>query len=97
MVKSALAAVAIAFVCGSVTIEARVTRIEIAKVERVEPPSSGGQATTQIPYERISGKFYGELDPADPKNALITEHEGYLLDHDAEAMIKQAKASDVLR
>jgi hypothetical protein len=73
MVKSAFAAVAIAVVCCSVTMEARVTRIEIVKVERVEPPSPGGQVAIQIPYERISGKFYGELDPADPKNALITD------------------------
>ena len=73
MVKSAFAAAAIAVVCSSVTIEARVTRIEIAKVERVAPPPAGAQAAIPIEYERISGKFYGELDPADPKNALITD------------------------
>jgi hypothetical protein len=67
MFKSAFAAVAIACVCSAVT-EARVTRIEITKVERVDPPSPGGQ-----PYERLTGTFYGELDPADPKNALITD------------------------
>ena len=55
MVKSAFAAGAIAVVCSSVTIEARVTRIEIAKVERVAPPPAGAQAAIQIPYERISG------------------------------------------
>src|SRR5262245_1235081 len=71
MVKTAVFAVAIV-VAGSVTIEARVTRIEIVKVERVEP-APGGQAAVQIPYERISGKFHGELDPSDPKNALITD------------------------
>ncbi len=71
MVRSSFAAVAIVVVCASVTMDARVTRIEIAKVERVEP--SGGQGLVQTPYERISGKFYGELDPADPKNALITD------------------------
>ena len=71
MVKSALAAVAIAFVCSAVT-EARVTRIEIVKVERVDPPSPGARSAIP-PYERLSGKFYGELDPADPKNALITD------------------------
>jgi hypothetical protein len=67
MVKSAFAAVAMACVC-SVAIEAKTTRLEITKVERVEPASPGGQ-----PYDRLSGKFYGELDPADPKNALITD------------------------
>jgi hypothetical protein len=69
MVKSAFAAGAIAAVCWSVATEARVTRIEVTKVEQVEsqPP---GQSP---PYERISGRFYGELDPADPKNAIITD------------------------
>src|SRR6185295_9679939 len=42
------------------------------KIERVDSPSSGAPGAIQ-PYERVSGKFYGELDPADPKNALITD------------------------
>ena len=74
MVRSAFAAVAIGFVCSAVIAEARVTRIEIAKVERVDSPSPGAQGTIPTPpYERISGRFYGELDPADPGNALITD------------------------
>src|SRR5579862_9083849 len=70
MVKRAFAAVGIACICSAVT-EARVTRIEILKVERVDP--SSGAPGAMPPYERLSGKFYGELDPADPKNALITD------------------------
>ena len=37
--------------------------------------AAGAPRTTATPppYERLSGKFYGELDPADPKNALITD------------------------
>ena len=74
MVKNALAAVAIACVCSAVT-EAKVIRIEILKVERVDSPPAGAAGASQAtpPYERLSGKFYGELDPADPKNALITD------------------------
>ena len=76
MVRSVFAAIAIAFVCSAVISEARVTRIEITKVERVQSPSPGAQGAIQSPpYERMSGKFYGELDPADPKNALITDIE----------------------
>src|SRR5882672_9753331 len=74
MIRTAFAAIVIAFVCSAVVTEARVTRIEIANVERVESPSPGAQAAIRTPpYERISGKFYGELDPADPRNALITD------------------------
>jgi hypothetical protein len=74
MVRSALAAVAIACICSAVT-EAKVIRIEILKTERVDPapPAAAGATQATPPYERLSGKFYGELDPADPKNALITD------------------------
>ena len=49
MVKSAFAAVAFVFVCSAVITEARVTRIEIAKVERVDSPSPGAQGAIQTP------------------------------------------------
>ena len=74
MIKSACAAVAVVFACSAVVAEARVTRIEILKTERVEPSSPAAQGVPQTPpYERISGRFYGELDPADAKNAIITD------------------------
>src|SRR5262245_28445520 len=68
---SAASIVLIAFICSTIRLDAKVTRIEIEKVTRVDPPAEAGPAA--IPYERITGKFYGELDPADPKNALITD------------------------
>jgi len=71
MVKRASVAIALACVCSALA-EAKVVRIEILKVERVDPTATGPQSATP-PYERLSGKFYGELDPADPKNALITD------------------------
>jgi len=37
----------------------------------LDPPSAlTGQ---DIPYERVAGRAWGELDPSDPKNALITD------------------------
>jgi hypothetical protein len=41
---------------------ANVVRLEIIKVEPVGPS-----------HEKLSGKAYGELDPADPRNAIITD------------------------
>src|SRR5437899_2346894 len=64
---------AIGVVCSGTVGQAHVTRIEIVKVESPAPaPANAGSAATP-PYERLSGKFYGELDPKDPKNALITD------------------------
>jgi hypothetical protein len=71
MIKRAYAAVALACVC-SATADAAVTRIEIVKVEPVEASASDPQRATPA-YERLTGKFYGEIDPADPRNALITD------------------------
>ena len=53
-----------ALVAANATLEAHVTRIEILKVEPVPAAQTNGQAVP--PYERISGRFYGELDPRDP-------------------------------
>jgi hypothetical protein len=64
---------AIACVSSVMVGEARVTRIEIVKVESPAPATPGSPSVP--PYERISGRFYGELDPKDPKNALITDIE----------------------
>jgi len=66
-----IGALATAVVFSAVTTEARVTRIEIVKVE--SPAPAGRAGATSLPYERLSGKAYGELDPNDPKNAIVTD------------------------
>ena len=69
--RALVGGLAIGLVCSVAATEAHVTRIEITKVESPVPdrPGPGGAAL----YERLSGKFYGELDPKDPRNALITD------------------------
>lgn len=49
---------------GVTVAHANVVRLEIVKVEPAGPR-----------HERISGRAHGELDPADPKNAVITDIE----------------------
>jgi Alpha/beta hydrolase domain len=50
--------------------EARITHIEITKTE----PAFGGQSFGDIgPYERLTGRVTGELDPADPANSGIQD------------------------
>src|SRR2546425_8979192 len=63
--RSVLVAVAVALLAWAPSSQARVTRIIL------DPPSAlTGQ---DIPYERIAGRAWGELDPSDPQNALITD------------------------
>jgi hypothetical protein len=69
--RHTLAVVAVGFMCSVAVGEARVTRVEVLKVEPVPAAQANGQAVP--PYERISGRFHGELDPGDPKNAQITD------------------------
>lgn len=50
--------------------QARITRIEIEKVE----PAFGGQAFGDVgAYELVSGKAHGEVDPKLPGNAIIQD------------------------
>jgi hypothetical protein len=50
--------------------EARITRFEVLRTE----PAFGGQAfgTTGV-YEHVFARVHGEVDPADPKNAIVQD------------------------
>jgi hypothetical protein len=51
--------------------DARVSKIQITSRQS---PAFGGYAFEGIgPYEKIVGKAFGELDPNDPKNAVIVD------------------------
>ncbi len=51
--------------------DARVTRIEITHVE--SPAFEGRHFGTVGPYEKLRGRAHGEVDPDDPRNAVITD------------------------
>jgi hypothetical protein len=55
--------------CAS-TANANVVRIEILQTTPVAAPAG---ADAVGPFEQIKGKIHGELDPNDPKNAIITD------------------------
>ncbi len=68
----ALAITASAVLAATVA-EARITRIDITSAE--SPTFGGTSFGTVGPYEKLRGTAYGEVDPADPRNALITDIE----------------------
>jgi hypothetical protein len=58
-------------VCGlSSVVEARIVRLEIV---RAEPTFAGQSYGNAGPYQHIIARAYGEVDPADPKNAIIQD------------------------
>jgi hypothetical protein len=55
------------------TVEARITRIEITQIES---PTFGGRTFEEVgTYDKLRGRAYGEVDPRDPRNAVITDIE----------------------
>ncbi len=63
---------ALILLCSAGT-QARVTRIVIG--QRESPAFRGRTFGDAGAYERVSGRFYGELDPRDPRNRIITDLE----------------------
>lgn len=62
-------ALLLGLVIGTPAVHARITRIEI---ERVESPTFGGATFGDVgQYERLVGRAYGELDPRDELNSGI--------------------------
>jgi hypothetical protein len=51
--------------------QARITRIEITSVQ--SPSFEGTRFGATGPYEKLVGRLYGEVDPNDPLNAVITD------------------------
>jgi hypothetical protein len=57
-------------IAATASAEARVTKIEIVKRE----PFAGGQTFGGVgAYEKVVGRFQGELDPRSPLNAVIVD------------------------
>jgi hypothetical protein len=60
----------IALLSPALVAPARVTRIDI---ERREAMPLTGLPGTAAPYERLTGRFFGELDPDNPQNAIVND------------------------
>lgn len=64
-------AVAVAWLGLAAEADARITRIEIT---RVEAPAFGGASFGAVgPYDRLVGRAFGEIDPRDPDSAVIQD------------------------
>src|SRR5215472_13119252 len=72
--------------------EARITRIEITKVE---PAFEGKQFGAVGTYERVIGRAYGEVDPDLPANAIIQDIS--LAPKNARGAVEDVTDIDILR
>ena len=71
---------------------ARITRIEVAKVESAFNGETFGDIGA---YERVTGKAYGEVDPRDPANSIIQDIR--LAPVNARGMVEYVTDVDILR
>jgi hypothetical protein len=60
----------LALIAASTSANARVTRIEIT---RQKPFAAGQTFGTVGAYEKVVGRYHGELDPKNPLNAAIVD------------------------
>ena len=73
--------------------DARIVRIEIVSVES---PTFDGRSYGDVgPYEKLRGRARGELDPSDPRNAIITDIE--LAPRNVDGMVEYAMDVYILR
>ena len=73
--------------------DARVTRIEI---ERVESPTFDGRSFGDVgPYEKLVGRVHAEVDPDAPENAVIADIE--LAPRNARGMVEYSADLIILR
>jgi len=73
--------------------QARITRIEITSTE--SPTFGGTTFGAAGAYEKLRGKAYGEVNPADPRNAVITDLE--LAPRNAAGMVEYSMDIFVLK
>ncbi|MBV9431370.1 MAG: hypothetical protein JO137_06060 [Hyphomicrobiales bacterium] len=72
--------------------EARVTRIEI---EKTDWAFGGGSFGKSGPYQLLTGHVVGELDPADPANAIIQDIN--LAPRNARGMVEYKTPIEILK
>src|SRR3979409_2301193 len=73
MKAKTLLALAAGMVIAAPAAEARITRVEI-DATRFQSPTFGGYAWPGVgQYEKIVGRAFGEVNPTDPKNAVIVD------------------------
>lgn len=67
------AAALVALLASSTPSPAAITRLVVEKTQPAGPADGFPAGTATAPYEVLTGHAYGEIDPADPRNAILTD------------------------
>ena len=93
MLRSHLFALSCVAVLNVTVADAHITRIEITGTES---PTFEGRSFGDVgPYEKLRGRAYGEVDPEDPRNAVITDIE--LAPRNANGMVEYSMDIYILK
>src|SRR5690348_3250245 len=92
MRRSVACILAIGFLLCGQGATARIVRMEIL---HSEPAFGGQQFGSTGAYERLTAKAYGEVDPADPHNAIIQDLR--LAPRNARGMVEYATSVEILK
>src|SRR5438034_762234 len=82
----------LALIAAPAAADARVTRIEISKQE---PFAAGQTFGSTGAYEKVIGRFHGELDPKNPLNAVIVDLDK--APHNARGMVEYSADFYILK
>jgi hypothetical protein len=63
--------IGLAVLAGAAPTQARITRFEVASVS--SPTFEGASFGAAGRYEKLTGRFFGEIDPGDPLNSVIAD------------------------
>ncbi len=93
MLRPYLFALCCAAVLNVAVADAHIIRLEITSVES---PTFEGRSFGDVgPYEKLRGRAYGEVDPEDPRNAVITDIE--LAPRNANGMVEYSMDIYILK
>ena len=93
MLRPYLFALSCAAVLNVAVADAHIVRIEIT---HIESPTFEGRSFGDVgPYEKLRGRAYGEVDPEDPRNAVITDIE--LAPRNANGMVEYSMDIYILK
>ena len=89
---AAIAAIGLLLLCFGGASSAHITRLEIL---HTEPAFDGQEFGSTGAYDHLTGRAHGEVDPADPKNAVIQDLN--LAPRNARGMVEYTTSVEILK